>query len=197
MFCLSVMCVDCVYACSCTGQKKALDPLEQELTGGCEPPCEYWELNPHPLQEQQCSYPPTPRYMSSQDPSFLSIWMYLASWDMRRELGLLYSWQFLCHVLSAPIQLACRLSAWTAGPSTSVSRAGATGMCLERMSDTVLPERTSPLYGIFLYSLTLELKALHKLLLYFAHYFFIWFVIWIYLENIKSYQAVYVFEHNR
>lgn len=30
---------------------RVLDPLELVIVG-CEPPCEYWELNPSPLQEQ-------------------------------------------------------------------------------------------------------------------------------------------------
>jgi hypothetical protein len=37
----------CAHTCVLRGLKRALDPLELELSCGC------WELNPDPLQEQQ------------------------------------------------------------------------------------------------------------------------------------------------
>jgi hypothetical protein len=46
------LCV-CVCVCVCAWCLLRSDPPDMELTDNCEPTCGWWELNPHPLQEQQ------------------------------------------------------------------------------------------------------------------------------------------------
>lgn len=53
MFCL-YLCLYTTHMPGIHGSQKSITSPGTGVTGGCDSPCEYWELNSNPLEDSQC-----------------------------------------------------------------------------------------------------------------------------------------------